>query len=218
MAPAFLDAQQRTTSGRKVGALRRSNITPVHVYGRGMDSLSLQANSAELASALGEVGRTTPLTVRVDGDEHFVMVREVQRHPVTEQVLHVDLLRVSRTERLRAAVPVVLEGEAPGARAEGAMLVQDLHSLEVEALPMDLPSHVTIDLSVLEAVDMGIYARDVELPPEVSLTTDPDAPVVRVVFHRAAVEEEAVAEEVEGEAVPAAEAQPAADQKAPETQ
>ena len=200
MDPVFLDVEPRTLFGKKLGALRRAGITPIHVYGKGAESLSLQVGTPSLVHTLAQVGYTTPMTVRVSGDEHFVMVREVQRHPVTERVLHVDLIQVSRTERMTADIPVAVVGEAPAARQQGVMVVQDLHTIQVEALPMDLPSSFTVDVSSLIDVDMGIYVRDVELPPAVSLVSDLDAPVIRVVMAR--VVEEEVPEEgaaVEGE-------------------
>ncbi len=190
MDSTFLTVQSRTTFGKKLGALRRRGITPIHVYGKGIESLSLQVETADLVHILARVGRTTPFTVRVDGTEHFVMVREVQLHPVTERILHIDLFQISRTERIEAAIPVTLEGDAPAARQEGAMLIHDLYAIIVEALPMDLPSSLTVNVSGLVEVEMGIHARDVALPSGVTLLTDPDAPVARVVPTRIAAEGE----------------------------
>jgi large subunit ribosomal protein L25 len=189
MDPVFLDVESRTQFGKKLGALRRAGITPIHIYGKGAESLSLQVESPSLLRTLAQVGYTTPVTVRVDGDEHFVMVREVQRHPVTARVLHVDLIQVSRTERMAADIPVVVVGEAPAARQQGVLVTQDLHAIQVEALPMDLPSSFTVDISSLIDAGMGIYVRDVELPSAVSLVSDRDAPVIRVMMARAGGEE-----------------------------
>ena len=132
MDAVTLDVEPRSATGKKVRALRRQKVTPIHAYGRGMESLNLQVDTALLRRALSQVGRTAPLTLRVDGDEHFVVVREVQRHPVTDQLLHVDFLQVSRTERMRAEVPVTIEGEAPASRQEGTMLIQDLYSVQAQ--------------------------------------------------------------------------------------
>ena len=189
-----IDAQPRTVLGKHVGALRRSGITPIHVYGPGIESLSLQAPTLELIRAVTEVGYTTPLTLRVGDEERFVIVREIQRHPVSEQLLHVDLMQVSRTERRQAPVPLHFVGEASAAREEGAMLSEDLHALDVEALPTEMPSALTVDVSVLSEPDGAIHARDIELPPGVTLVTAPDAVVARIV-HRRVAEEVAAAEE-----------------------
>ena len=128
-----IEAQPRTALGKKVRALRRTGATPIHVYGRDMDPVSLQADTRDLVHTINEVGFTTPLTVTVNGDAHFVIVREVQRHPVSELLLHVDFLAVSRTERREAAVPLHFEGESAGSREEGAMISEDLHELVLDA-------------------------------------------------------------------------------------
>ena len=215
MDAVTLDVEHRSTTGKKVRALRRQKITPVHVYGKGIPSLSLQVDTVELYRTLNLVGRTTPLTLRVNGDEHFVVVREVQRHPVSDQLIHVDFLQVSRTERMRVEVPLVIEGEAPAARIEETMMSQDLHSVEVEGLPTDLPSSLTVDISSLDELDKAIRAADLELPPSVDLVTDPEALIVRVVRHRVVVEEQVVVEEELAEGEEAAAEGEEAEEKAP---
>ena len=215
MDQVTLEAEARTTLGKKVGALRRSGITPIHVYGSGFDSQTLQADTHVLIQTLSQVGFTTPLTVKVAGDEHFVVVREIQRHPVTEQLLHVDLITLSRTDRRQAAVPLHFEGESLAAREEGAQVFEDLHALEVEALPTEIPSLLVVDISRLTEADSVIHAADIELPANVTLVTDPEASVARIVHRRAAVDEEAeVQAEIpaEGAAVAAVEAPAAAEE------
>ncbi|MDE2838508.1 MAG: 50S ribosomal protein L25 [Chloroflexota bacterium] len=198
-----LAAEERVALGKKVKALRRSGVTPIHVYGSGGPSLSLQSDTYDLVHALGVVGQTSPMTVQVGGDEHFVMVQHVQRHPVSERLLHVDLLRVSRTQRIHASVPLHFEGEASGARAAGATLSEDLHELEVEALPTDIPHSITVDLSALSEPDSVVHAGDLALPAGVTMVTDPGAYVARIIVHAAVAEEE---EEAAEEAAPEADA------------
>ena len=183
MEETVIDAEIRVALGKKVGALRRSGITPIHVYGKGGESLSLQADTYNLIKTLGLVGHTSPLTVRVGSEDHFVIVQGIQRHPVTERLLHVDLLRISRTEKIHASVPLHFQGESLGARG-GAHLSEDLHEIEVEALPSDIPHDLIVDVSVMDAPDSIIRASDLALPAGVSLVTDPDAFVARVIQRR----------------------------------
>lgn len=203
-------AEERVALGKKVKALRRSGITPIHVYGPGGPSLSLQSDTYDLVHALGIVGQTSPMTVQVGGDEHFVMVQHIQRHPVNERLLHVDLLRVSRTQRIHASVPLHFEGEAPGARAAGATLSEDLHELAVEALPTDIPHAIVVDLAALSDSDSVIHAGDLELPAGVTMVTDPGAYVARIITHAVVAEEEEEAAEEAAAEAPAATAEPAA--------
>ena len=207
MQTPTLSVETRSALGKKVGALRRAGITPIHVYGKAMESLSLQVASLALQRTLAAVGRTIPLTLQMDGAEHFVIVREVQRDPVTEQVLHVDFLQVSRTERMRVGVPLELEGEAPALRLEASTFVQNLHGVEVEALPMDVPPVLPVDISSLDEIGKAIHAGDIPLPAGVTLVSDLEALVARVVHQRIVVEEPEAVAEVEGEEAPAAEAE-----------
>lgn len=210
-----LAADERVALGKKVKALRRSGITPIHIYGPGGPSLSLQSDTYDLVHALGVVGQTSPMTVHVGGDEHFVMVQHVQRHPVSERLLHVDLLRVSRTQRVHASVPLHFEGEAPGARAAGATLSEDLHELAVEALPTDIPHAIVVDLAALSDADSVIHAGDLELPGGVTMVTDPAAYVARVIAHVAAADGgEEAAEEAAPETAESAGEAPAAEEEA----
>jgi large subunit ribosomal protein L25 len=185
-----IEAQRRTALGKKVNALRREGITPFHVYGSTIESQSLQASTFDLVHALNEAGFTTPITVKVGSDEHFAIVRHIQKHPITDRLLHVDLVEISRTERIVAEVPVVFEGESMGARESGGQVSEELYQLEVEALPMEIPHELRVDLSVLEADDSILHAKDVVLPAGVTLVTDPDTIVARVVAMHAEEEEE----------------------------
>lgn len=187
---SLLRAETRSAVRKGLGALRRAGSIPIHVYGQGMGSLNLQASAPELLQALAVVGRTVPFNLQVADNQHFVITREIQRHPVTDTILHVDFLRVSRTERMRVEVPLELQGEAPALRLGTVNLVQDLHSIEVEALPQDVPASLSVSLEVLDELDKAIHVGDIELPPRVDLITDPSALVARVVQQRAAAEVE----------------------------
>ncbi|MDA0799810.1 MAG: 50S ribosomal protein L25 [Chloroflexi bacterium] len=181
-----VEAQPRTALGKKVGALRRSGITPIHVYGSKVESLTLQTSTVDLVHALNTAGLTTPITVKVGSDEHFVVVKQIQKHPVTDRVLHVDLFTISRTERIHASVPLHFEGEALAAREEGAQLSEDLHELMLEAMALEMPHGITVDLAPIVDLDSVIYAADVVLPAGVTLVTDPTAIVVRIAHRRGA--------------------------------
>ncbi|MBS25072.1 MAG: 50S ribosomal protein L25 [Gammaproteobacteria bacterium] len=183
-AQISLEAQVRTHFGHQNKALRRNGLTPIHVYGLGEESLALQAPAHDVALTISKVGRTTPLTLTVNGEDFIVMVREIQRHPVTDTLIHVDLLRISRTEKLRVQVPIQLQSEAPAARADGMALAQDLHDAEVEALPFDMPSVIAVDISEMRQPNSVILLRDLPLPTGVLLVGDPETVVVRIMARR----------------------------------
>ncbi|KPJ52218.1 MAG: hypothetical protein AMJ37_03355, partial [Dehalococcoidia bacterium DG_18] len=133
-----------------------------------------------------------------------VMVRDIQRDPLNDALLHVGFFQVEMTHRVRAEVPLLFLGEAPAAKTSRAMLIQNLTVLQVEALPADLPRNIEVDLSGLEELDQAIHVRDLPVDKAVEVLTDADQVVVHVMEIRAEVEE--VVEEVEAEAVEAEEA------------
>ena len=204
----------RTLTGKKVSVLRRQGIVPVHVYGVQIEPASLQVESRTLIRLLAQVGRNVPVSVEYDGGnkENICFVREVQRHPVTEDIIHVDFLRVDVSQRITAEVPVILEGAPPGVTQMGGVLLQNLQSLLVEALPMEMPSAIHVDITILVDFEKTIVVGDMSLAGDVAILSDPDEMIARVTAPRIeAVEAAEVAEEEaepdeEGEAEGTAEA------------
>ena len=172
---------QRAVTGKKVKRLRNQGILPVHMYGRGIDSQSLQGGTGELRRLLSQVGTNIPVSIRVEGDdaENICFVRDVQRHPVTEDLLHVDFIRVDITQTISAEVPITLTGSAP-ATQQGGTLLQPLTSLLVEALPMDIPAGVEADISGLDDFEKSIVVSDIVVGANVTVLTESDEFVARV--------------------------------------
>ena len=201
-----LGLSQRTVTGKKVKQLRKQGILPVHMYGSGIESQSLQGSAGELRRILPRVGANIPVSVQIEGsdDENICFVREVQRHPVTEDILHVDFIRVDVTQTISAEVPINLVGSAP-ATQQGGTLLQPLTSLLVEALPMDIPASVEADISDLDDFEKSIVVSDIAVSDNVTVLTDSDEFVARVSPPRVETEDtfdisdEEYDEEAEGE-------------------
>ena len=196
-----IDLAGREVTGKKVNRLRRQGIVPVHLYGGGKEPLSLQGEGQVLAKLLPEVGTNVPVAVSATGEdgETICFVREVQRHPVTESLLHVDFMRVDAAQTLRADVPIILDGNAPAVR-DGGTLVQQMTTLAVEALPLEMPASIVVDISGLVEFEMGIYVSDLVVGPNVELLVEPGEMVCRVLPPRKLEEFELIEEaaEVEG--------------------
>ena len=155
---------------------------PVHIYGKGIDSLSLQGVTGELRRLLLQIGTNIPVSIQVEGSEgeNICFVRDVQRHPVTEDLLHIDFIRVDVTQTISAEVPITLMGTAP-ATQRGGTLLQPLTSLLVEALPRDIPVSVEADVSGLDDFEKSIVVRDIPIADNVTVLTDQDEFVARVI-------------------------------------
>ena len=180
-----LSLSQRTVTGKKVKQLRRQGILPVHMYGSGIDAQSLQGTAGELRRLLPQVGTNVPVSIEVEGSdqENICFVREVQRHPVTEDLLHIDFMRVDVTQTISAEVPITLVGSAP-ATQQGGTLLQSLTSLLVEALPMNIPVSIEADISGLDDFDKSIIVSDISVGDNVTILTDSDEFVARVAAPR----------------------------------
>ena len=195
-----LKVSRREILGKKVRFLRREGFTPVNLYGPNIESIPLQTETSLLKRLIARVGRNALVTLRIDGDKKSrrVMVRDIQRNPLTEELLHVGFFQVEMTHRVRAEVPLLFLGEAPAVKNRRGMLLQNLTALQVEALPGELPRNIEVDLSGLEELDQAIHVRDVPVDDAVEVLNDPDHMVVQVKETRVEVEE---VEEVEAEAV-----------------
>ena len=176
-----VDLASRSVTGKKVGRLRRQGIVPVHIYGGEKGPVSLQTDGHTLSRLLPDVGTNVPVGVSVPGEdgETICFVREVQRHPVSEALLHVDFMRVDAEQRLRAEVPIILTGESPGVR-DGGTLVQQITSVPVEALPLEMPASIEVDVSGLETFDSAIHVSDLATRTNVDILSDLEDVICRV--------------------------------------
>ena len=201
MDTTTLELEPRTVLGKKVKQLRQKGYTPVHLYGSGIEASSHQIETQILGQVIPEVGTNIPLTVKVTGDEtdHVCFIREIQRHPVSEELLHVDFLRVDITKSIQSRVPITLIGEPPAVQNLGGILIHAKQFLIVESLPLDVPGSVELDISDLDNFEKAVYIRDIAVGDNVTITADPNQMVARVVEPRIEVEEEVETEELEGE-------------------
>ena len=199
MKQTELLATTRETLGKKVRFLRRQGITPVHLFGHNVESVALQCDTAQLKRVLAQTGRTRLISLKVDKAKRprNVVIREVQREPLTSELLHVDFYQVSMAEKIRVEVPIVSIGEAPALKLKENFLIQELNSLSVECLPGEIPNRVDIDLTSLTEVGQAIHVKDIMLDEEGTILNNPEQLVVKISARHI---EKLVEEEVEAPA------------------
>jgi len=182
MKQTELLATTRETLGKKVRFLRRQGITPVHLFGHNVESVALQCDTAQLKRVLAQTGRTRLISLKVDKAKRprNVVIREVQREPLTSELLHVDFYQVSMAEKIRVEVPIVSIGEAPALKLKENFLIQELNSLSVECLPGEIPNRVDIDLTSLTEVGQAIHVKDITLDKEGTILNNPEQLVVKI--------------------------------------
>ena len=192
-----LELEPRQVLGKKVKQLRRLGIIPIHLYGPGVDSRSLQCQARTLIQVLTLAGGSSPISVSIQGESgtQLAFAREIQWDPRRDSIFHVDLLVAEADRPVTAQVSIVLTGESPGARMAGGTIMHQLRQLEVQALPLEMPAQAEVDLATLTEPDGVIRVGDIAMPSNVSVLTDSDEVVVRIELPRAEIEE--VVEEAE---------------------
>jgi len=201
-----LNVTKREILGKKVRFLRRQGITPVHLFGHGIESQALQCDTARLQQVLAEAGKTKLINFKIDGEKRArsVIVREVEIELPRRGLVHVDFYQVRKAEEMKVEVPVVLVGEAPALKVRENTLLQELDTLSVECLPANIPASVELDISSLTEADEVLRVKDIELEKGVTVLNDPEVVVAKI----SALRVEEVVEEVVEEAVEAPEAAP----------
>jgi len=212
-ARATLAAENRDIIGKKVAQLRRAGRLPAVVYGHGVDTTSISVDAHDFEQLRRHSGPNALVDLSVDGKKaQPVLIHGVQVHPVTRRPLHVDLFLVRMTEELTVDVPLIATGTSVAVVDEGGTLLHGLESVRIRALPDHLPQSIEYSIESLVDFDAAIHVRDLEIPSDATLLTDPDEVVAKVQAPRVEVEEEPVV--AEGEAAEAAEGEQAEGEQA----
>lgn len=195
MKTVSLNAFPRTLS-RRGGSkkLRDAGRIPAVIYGRQTRPENLEVVARELEELIHHsVSENILLDLSLNDARRLALVQEVQHHPLTGKVLHLDLHEVSENEKVTIMVPVETTGEAAGVKTGGGVLEHVLFKLKVRALPKDLPEQILIDVSHLE-VGKSIHLGEIKPPQGVELIGNKNTPVVAVAMPKTEAEEAAEAE------------------------
>jgi large subunit ribosomal protein L25 len=208
MATVSLSANSREGKGKGAArSLRSQGQVPAVIYGHGRDPQALALNARDLDKMLGHIqAESTVIEVTVGGQTAKTLIREIQRHPIKRQILHVDFQALVAGEKVTVSIPIVLQGIPEGVRLEGGVLDQTLREIEIEVDPSNIPDHVEYDVTNMVIGD-SVHISDLKVPEGVEVLDDPETSVAVLAAPRAVIEETpAVAEAVEGE--PGAVAEP----------
>ena len=205
MDQVSLRAEQRDLVGtRPAKRLRGAGKVPAVLYGRGLDPLTLTVDRRDLYAALHtDAGANALINLEVEGTKkpYLTVAREIQRHPVRGEIAHLDFISISLDEKITAEVGIEFLGTPDAVKEEGALVETIRNSVMVEALPLDIPAHIQLDISGMALHDT-LKVADLPAIDGVEYVDDPDASVVTVIIPRIVEPEEpepAEGELVEGE-------------------
>ncbi len=172
---------------------RRQGLIPAIAYGEGVEPTPIVLNRKDFLRTLRNEGVNVIFDLTLDGKGYPSIIKELQKDPVKDTILHIDFMIVDINKPVTTVIPVETTGTSKGEKL-GGLLEQELYELEVEALPLDLPDKIVVDVTDLGMHDV-IFVKDLGLSEKVKVLTPPDTPVVSVV----APAREEVPAEVEGE-------------------
>ncbi|MDP3804876.1 MAG: 50S ribosomal protein L25 [Candidatus Omnitrophota bacterium] len=200
MEKVILKAAVRSATGKKVAKdLRAKGIIPANVYKAGKGALSLQVSMEAFNEVLHtKAGENVIITLNISGEgspkDKTVLIKEIQRQPVRDTILHVDFNEISLTETLKVNVPLVSRGEAVGVKIDGGVLEHVIRELQIECLPTAIPEKIEADVSSLKIGD-AIHVKDVKIPEGIKVLNDPELIAMIVKPPKVEAPKEEVAEE-----------------------
>jgi large subunit ribosomal protein L25 len=178
MSELIIYAEKRDLIGKRVNRLRREGKIPAVIYGSNMEPLPITLNLREASKTLAAATASSLVTIKVNGKDHTVLVREKQKNFIRNELLHVDFQAVSMTEKIRASVSVITQGTSLAVKDMSAVLVNGLTEIEVLAFPQDLPESFIVDISSLTDLGSSITVSDLDIPENVEILSNPDDVIV----------------------------------------
>lgn len=168
-------AEKRKLVGKGLKSLREKGFIPAILYGPEISSsIPLQIKKEELEEILKKIGSSSMVDLNLEGQKYSVLIQEIQRDPITEEIIHVDFFKPSLKEEIEARVPLVFEGVAPAVKELGGTLVKNVTEIEIKCLPKNLPKEIKVDISKLKTFDDAILVKDLKIPPKVKVLRSPE--------------------------------------------
>jgi len=193
--------QKREIFGKQVKSLRQKGLVPAELYGKGVKNLHLEIPIKDFNKVFKQAGESSLVHIIVEDKKHLVMISDVQRDPLTNEVLNVDLHQVRIDEKLKIKVPIEFIGVASAVKEKNGILVKTMHEIEVETLAGNIPRSIPVQLEGLTEIGHSVYVKDLSFPEGVRPLVTGETAIVTVTPQITEEEEKALAAEVAPEAV-----------------
>lgn len=196
-----IELEERKVIRKGLNGLRSTGVTPAVIHNHGKDSLHVMGNTMALGKVYKQAGKHHAVHLKVAGEEHLVLIKNVAFEPKKHQIQHIVFQAIDKDQKVETEVPVVLEGEIPAEKA-GLMVITNITNIFVQALPSDLPDQLTVDASKLAEIGDKLHVSDIVLPKGVTTVTEPETTIAVIEETKAQMSEESVEEgtAAEGEA------------------
>src|SRR3989338_6059601 len=180
----ILTVQPRTLFGKKLKKLRREENIPANIFGPDFKSQAVSVNFKDFIKVYKTAKETGVVYLKINNDEHPILIKNVQRHPVQDHILHADFRKIDLKEKILTDVPIKVVGRSEAVAQKGGVLLTQTESLEVEALPINIPQYLEIDILQLKEINQEIKVSDLPKSDKYQIKDALDKIVVSVVEHK----------------------------------
>lgn len=172
-----IKAQKKVEKAKK---LRKQGLIPAVLYGKGEQNQLLAVDKKEFTRKIKEGGLHSIYNLDINGEEKQVIIKEIQRNPLTDEPEHVDFYKPDLSKKIENEVEIVFVGESPAVKNLGGTLVKVMNFLNVKSLPQDCPNAIEVDISKLEKIDDHIKVGDLNLGDKIEILENKDNIIVQV--------------------------------------
>lgn len=177
--------------------IRKTGKIPAILYGHKIENVALEVGYKEFEKIYKEAGESTIIHLKLDSQVRNVLIHDVQRDPITSKFIHVDFYQIKMDEKITVPVPLVFVGESSAVKDGGGVLVRNIHEVEVEAFPQDLPREIEVDISSIKTFEDRIYIKNLSVSGKLEILAEPDEIIASVVPPRTEEELAALEEKPE---------------------
>lgn len=173
----------RKVLGKGLSKLRAEGQIPAVIHNHGQESIHVSGDYIKLMKVYHDAGKHTPVEVKIGDKQMLTLIKDADIEPVKQRLRHVVFQAIRQDEKVSSEVPVVLHGDIPAEKAS-LMVIRGVTTLEIEALPRDLPEEIVVDASTLAEVGDRIQVSDIKVPEGVTIITEPEQTIARVEMPR----------------------------------
>ena len=183
-AKLTLEVSKRDIFGKKLGKLRKTGLIPANIYGPQFASRSISVSFKDFVNTYKKAHETGVVYLKLDKEEIPVLIKNVQRHPVSNSILHTDFRKIDLKQKVETDVPVKIVGDSVAVSQKAGVLLHLSHTLLVEALPTDIPSEITVDISKITELGQEIKVSDLPKATAFTVKEPAEKVIVSVVEHK----------------------------------
>ncbi len=180
----ILAVEKRDVFGKKLRKLRHQGLIPANIFGPKFQSVAVSVDTKSFLKVYRIVRETGVVYVQLDKQEIPALIRNIQKHPLTNSIIHIDLRKIDLSQKIETTVPVSTVNESTAVTQKGGVLLTQAHELIIEALPTDIPQSIEIDITPLTEVGMEIKVKDIAHSGTYEIKEDAEKVVISVVAHK----------------------------------